>query len=495
MESNKKNKIIIAFFVFLGLMWLCTVISKSIYASKLPIVSTESIEQKYVEHIVEVDGIVVAGDKNPIAALSGLRVEKLMVQAGDRIEAGDVIFTVDMDDLDGMLEEKRTAISKLQAQIDTILQNEELARQQKELEEQRAREDYDALAQRQNTLVGRAAEEYSKIEDEIDKQRNEEIERRRKEAEEKRKAERENHSEDDENDSEDSEGYYEDGDYYYEDGNNYYEGDENFDGGIVDEALLEALQQAAYAEADAEWERDNTMKEAGRRVEDTTLPENEDSALEVNRLELARLQEDLARFQEIKDAEGQIKADQDGLVTDIYISIGGRTSDSAVMLLADDSVPCRFKAVISQEQKKYVGLNDQVALKLDGSSREKDATVDYLEESSSLPGSYDIYIDLPEGTGVPGLSGTMSRSESGEKHPVCVTPQAVHKADVQSYVYVVRERDGILGKEYYAEQIKVRILDENESWVAVEGALDNESIIITSSTKEVGNGDVIRLEE
>ena len=488
MGSNKKNKIIISFFVFLGLMWLCTVISKSIYASKLPIVSTESIEQKYVEHIVEVDGIVVAGDKNPITALSGLRVDKLMVQAGDRIEEGDVIFTIDMEDLDGMLEEKRTEISKLQAQIDTILQNEELAKQQKELEVQRAREDYDALAQRQDTLVGRAAEEYSKIEDEIDKQRNEEIERRKKEAEEKRKAERENHSEDDEDDFEDSEKYYEDYDYYYE-------GDENFDGGIVDEALLEALQQAAYAEADAEWERDNAIKEAGRRVEDTTLPENEDATLEVNRLELARLQEDLARFQEIKDAEGQIRADQGGLVTDIYINIGGRTSDSAVMLLADDSVPCQFKAVISQEQKKYVGLDDQVALKLDGSSREKDATVDYLSESSSVPGIYDIYIDLPEGTGVPGLSGTMSRSESGEKYPVCVTPQAVHKVDVQSYVYVVKERDGILGKEYYAEQIKVRILDENDSWVAVEGALDNESVIITSATKEVGNGDVVRLEE
>lgn len=488
MESNKKNKIIVAFFVFLGLMWLCTVISKSIYASRLPIVSTESIEQKYVEHIVEADGIVVAGDKNPVTVLSGLRVDKLMVQAGDRIEEGDVIFTVDMEDLDGMLEEKQTAISKVQAQIDTIVQNEELARQQKELEEQRAREDYDALAQRQDTLVGRAAEEYSKIEDEIDKQRNEEIERRKKEAEEKRKAEREKHSEDDEH-------YSEDGENYYDDNYNYDEGDENFDGGIVDEALLEALQQAAYAEADAKWERDNAMKEAGRRVEDTTLPENEDAALEVNRLELAGLQEDLARFQEIKDAEGQIRAEQGGLVTDIYINIGGRTSDSAVMLLADDSVPCRFKTVISQEQKKYVGLNDQVALKLDGSSREKDATVDYLAENSSVPGSYDIYIDLPEGTGVPGMSGTMSRSESGEKYPVCVTPQAVHKVDVQSYVYVVKERDGILGKEYYAEQMKVRILDENDSWVAVEGALDQESVIITSSTKEVGNGDVVRLEE
>ena len=39
----------------------------------------------------------------------------------------------------------------------------------------------------------------------------------------------------------------------------------------------------------------------------------------------------------------------------------------------------------------------------------------------------------------------------------------------------------------------VRVLDENESWVAVEGALDGDSMIISSSTIEVKNGDVVRL--
>ena len=436
MKDNRKKKIMIAFCIFLGFMWLCTVISKSIYAAQLPIVSTKSIEQKYVEHIVQVDGIVIAGDKNPVTTLSGLRVNKLMVQTGDRIEEGDVIFTVDMEDLDHIIKEKQEAISKLQVQINTIVQNEELARQKKELEEQRAREDYDALARREDTLVGRAANEYSKAEDKIS-------------------------------------------------GSN---------DGESEEALREALQQAAYAEADAKWQRDNALKEAGRKIEDIIAPESEDDSLALSRLELAALQDDLSRFQEIKDAEGQIKAKQGGVVTDIYISLGGRTSDTAVILLADDSVPCQFKAVISQEQKKYVGLNDTISLKLDG-SREKELSVDYLAESSSVPGSYEIYIDLPEGMGVPGLSGTMSRSEQGEKYSCCVTPESVHRESIRSYVYVVKERDGILGKEYYAEQVNVRIQDENDNWVAVEGALDGDSLIIASSTKEVKNGDVVRLEE
>lgn len=428
----RKKKIIAGFLIFLGFMWLCTVISKSIYASRLPIVTTVQAEQKYVEHIVEVEGIVVAGDKNPVTALAGLRIDKVMVQVGDRVEEGDVLFTIDMEDLEAIMDEKQTQIAKLQLQIDTILQNEELARQKKALEEERARADYDAQAQYQDTLVGRAAEEINQAETDI-----------------------EDHAGD-------------------------------------DEALKDALQSAAYAEADAKWQRDNTMKDAGRRVEDILLPEAEDSTLESGQIELANMQADLSQYQAVKDLNGQVTAKSSGLITDIYISVGGRIPDSAVMLFADDAVPCQFKTMLTKEQKKYVGLNDKVGLKLDGSSRESDVSVDYLAESENMPGNYEIYINLPEGTGTPGLSGVMRRTETGEKYPNCLPPSAVHRDNTRSYIYLVKEREGILGMEYYVEELNVKILDENDNWVAVEGAIDSESQIVLSATKEVRNGEIVR---
>lgn len=486
-EEKRRKRILEAFAAFLVFMWLCTVISRSVYGSQLPVVSTVSAEQKYIEHIVEADGIVVAGDKVPVTVESGLRIERLLVQEGERIEAGDVILTVDMNDLQDIIADRQTEISKLQAQINAIVQNQELARQQKELEEQRAREDYDEIAKREDTLVGRAAEEYSRIEEEIDRQRSEEIERRKKAAEEKRKAEREDNSEDGEDADEDE------GDSYETDEGTFDE--ENFDEeGLVDKELLEARQQAAYAEADARWQRDEAVRNAERSVEDAAAPDGEDASLEVNRLELEALQGELNRFQEILEAEGEIRTPQGGMITDVCVEIGGRTSDSAVLLLADDSVPCRFKTVISQEQKKYVSLNDTARMKLDG-SREKEVEIDYLAESDTAPGSYDVYVELPEGTGAPGLSGTMSLSESGERQSCCVPAEAVHTVNARSYVYVVRERDGILGKEYYVSELNVKILDQNDSWASVEGALDGDSQIIASSTKELENGAAVRLEE
>ena len=217
----QKKRMITGFILFLGFMWLCTVISKSVYAQKLPMVTTISPEKKYIEHIVEAEGIVEAGSRNAVTALSGLRVESLLVQEGDKVEEGDLLFTVDLKDLEEIISEKQTDISKMELQIDTILQNEELAKQKKALEEERAREDYDALARYQDTLVGRAAEEVAQAEEEM----------------------------------------------------------EESEGG-EDQALSDSLKSAAYGEADAKWNRDNAMKEAGRKVEDILLPEKRDATLD-----------------------------------------------------------------------------------------------------------------------------------------------------------------------------------------------------------------------
>ena len=430
----KNKKIIAGFCFFLVFMWFCTIISKSIYAAKLPMVSVTSPEQKYIEHIVETEGIIEAGNKNPVTALSGLRVENLMVHEGDKVEEGDLLFTIDMEDLKEIISQKKTEISKVQLQIDTILKNQDIENQRKALEEQRAREDYDALARYQDTLVGRAADEVAKAEEDLE-------------------------------------------------GADYGE----------DEAMRDSLQSAAYGEADAKWSRDNTMKEAGRRIEDILAPENEDSTLETYRLELSIMNKDLAVYQKILDQEGQVIADIGGIVTNLYIDAGSRIPSTAVMLLSDDTVTCQLKINLTGEQKKYLGLNDTVKLKLEGSNKEIEGKIDYLAESEYAPGNYEAIINLPEGTGTPGQAGTLTHSEQGEKYPLCIDPILLHGGNERSYVYVLKEREGILGTEYYAEEVTVKVLDKNEKFAAVEGGLTGESRIIASSTKELHNGDTVRM--
>ncbi len=463
--DKRRKRIVAGLAVFMAFMWLCTLVSKSIYASKLPMVSTTRTESKYIEHIVEAEGIVEAGAKLPVTALSGLRVKELAVHAGDKVEEGDLLFTVDLDDMEQIMEEQELAAAKVQLEIDAIAHNKELAQSRREREEARAREDYDALSRYQDTLVGRAAEGVVQAEEAL-----EELQAQNREHE---------------------------GDWEKENGESKTEEEMEAERQAreqEEERLKQELQAAAYAEADAKWNRDNTIKDAGRKVEDILQEDNADAALAVYRTELAAIQEKLASYKAIQEQEGKIASPMSGMVTDVYVQTGGRVPDPASFLLADSEVPCQFRVPLTKEQKSYVNLNDDVKLQLDG-SKKMDATVDYIEENENMPGSYTALLRLPEETGMPGLSGKMTCSKVGDKYPVCVSPMALHAENDRNFVYVVNEREGILGTEYYVEEITVSVVDKNDKLIAIEGAVNDESRIIESSTKEIKKGDVVRLSD
>lgn len=434
-----KKKMIVGFALFLGFMWLCTLISKSIYATKLPMVSTAVLEEKYIEHIVEAEGIVVEGGKQAVTAPQGLRVEALVVHAGDRVEEGDILFQIDLEDLKDIIKEKQTEINKLQLQADAILENQELARQKKEIEEARAREDYDTTARQKDTDIGRASDVYARAMEEL----------------------------------EDTDGLSEE----------------------EQQQLRDALQSAAYGEADAMRDRDNAMKEARRNIEDILFPDASDASLSVIQTDIAQRKADLSVYQEVLNHQGNVTAQAAGMIIDIYIDAGSRVPDLAAMMMTDDSLPCQLKVILDKEQKKYVGFGDEVTIKLDGSSRKIDVPIDYFSESQSMPGGYELFLNLPEDMGVPGLTGTLTHSERGEKYYKCISPSAIYTDKTRNYVYVLKEREGILGAEYYVEEINVKILDQNEDWAAIESAaLDSESRIIISADKEFSKGNVVRWE-
>ena len=429
------KKVIIGFVAFLGFMVICTLISKSVYAYRLPMVSTCVPESKYIEHKVEAQGIVEAGGEKTVTYLAGLRIDSVLVHVGDRVEEGDALFQVDLEDLKELMEEKKNEMSKVSLQINAILENQAIEQQKREVELARAREDYDTTSRLQDTQVGRAMESYVQAENDLEE-----------------------------------------------------------NGG--EEALKDALQNAAYGEADAKAARDEAVKQAQRKVEDLLWPEEITIELETARLEQTVLSEKLQEYQKVLDNQGVVTAPFGGVVTKIAVGAGERIPDTSVLLLSDESLPCQLKILLDKEQKKYISLGDQVLVSLEGKSKELEEKVDYLAASKLSPEKYEAFITLPEGTGIPGLSGTVSRSESGEKYRLCIPTVAVHSENNRNYVYVLKEREGILGQEYYVDEINVSVIDKNDNWAAIEeGTVDKESRIILSATKEVKTGESVRWEE
>ncbi len=229
---------------------------------------------------------------------------------------------------------------------------------------------------------------------------------------------------------------------------------------------------------------------------DSQLPAGADSSLEVNRLELSALQTELAAYKKVQEASGQVYPEAEGIITRIQVSPGERVGDGAAVVYADLSSPMQFQVSLTKEQKKYVNQGDVVKLTL-GNSSAKELTVDYVAENEMNPELYDARVFLPDQVGTIGQSGSFLVEAQSDTFSCCIPLNALYEdANHRKFVYVVSERSGILGTELAAEMVYVKVLDQNDSYAAIEeGIISRETELIVSSTEVLEDKDVIRYKE
>ncbi len=255
------------------------------------------------------------------------------------------------------------------------------------------------------------------------------------------------------------------------------------------ETLRRNAESAGWAYEDALRQKEEALKEAQRKVDDSTEPQTLQDTLALNQLELAWLREVLAGYRKLEGEEGKITAPQKGVVTDIRVSAGSDTPDGAAVVYADQEENLEFRMIVSKEDKKYINLGSIGSLQIGG--RKEDCAVEYMEQQAD--GSFLTLLSLPEGMGSMGESGTFALSWQSQSYPCCVLATAVHEENHRKYIYVVRRQQGILGEELAAEKRFVTVLEEGDTYVALEArALQEGEEVILTSTKTLSDGDIVR---
>ena len=454
MEMLKKQKKIgIWFGLFLAFMLACTLISRAVYAAKLPQVSVSKPNRTAISHRVEAEGIIRQGREYAVNALAGLRVRTVYAHVGDRATAETLLFDIDMEDLEKQVKEKELAIKKLKLQIAEQERNAAIRQEKEAIEKSRAQEDYAKAEQEAKNTIEKAEREIQ-----IAQRNLNEFKKRPP-------------------------------DVTDNDVINAWEREKR--------ALEDAVNAAVWAKEDAEEAQKNRLAEAARGIADaeaaTVLS---DSSLEINRLELSAMRTELAVYKEVLEAQGQIYPEGDGIITGIRVSPGERVPDGAAVVYADLTSPLQFAVSLTKEQKKYVNQGDVAALSLGGRKAEE-YTVEYIAENEANPDNYEVRILLEEGVGTIGQSGMFTVDARSETYPYCIPIEALHEdANRRKFVYIVSERAGILGKELAAETVYVKVLDQNDSYAAIEGGVvDGETELIIDATEPIKDRAVIRYRE
>jgi multidrug efflux pump subunit AcrA (membrane-fusion protein) len=543
------------FGIFLVFMWVCTIVSRSIYVSNLPFVKTEKPTSKYIEHIVSVDGIVIGGSEVAVNTLSGLRVEKIDVSLGDIVSKGNVLFTIDLVDLQDIIDGKESELVKLQLQLADTNFNNILDEQKKEIAVLWAKEDYESADSDTALAVERAQESVTKAETELAKHLSTTAPYTSDE--DREKAWNEYNSW--------KQSYYDVQDKITEKQREIEELEENLKD-ITDEINNTNINVSDKNSTDKEDETltddnlesdiKNEIKQANTELEnlqkeltnlernpisqpDYTLEETEydtwqskkssledalhsakqslEDAERARTSTLRQKQRDIASAEvysnasssdmiyeiQISDMEKEISALQaiknsNGKITapnDGYISSisvsTGSRTTDSPSIILND-MSADCKFSCSITTEQSKYIHLNDTLELTLNGNQKSkVTIDYYTQNSQ--GGYNITCKLEDVTAQIGTSVTAQRTVQGDLHSLTVPIDAIHEENNATYIYTLNEKSSILGNEYYAEKIKVQISDKNDTYAAIEsGVISSDTEVIIYSSKELEQGEVVR---
>lgn len=467
--------------VILIIMFLCTVVSGVADSLTVAKVTVEKASAKKIEHVVEAEGMVEKNQELAVVTEENLLVKTVYVSAGETVEENEVLAQVDLSQLEEVMHQIRNDVKVLQLQNAQIKKTEEAEQKSKEIMQKRANEDYSQVVQENTVALQKSRQELQEAKDALSAweeaqkntlDRNPDVEKNTEDL--KKNAEfskEEQEATSGSIDSETSENKQTKLQSLQEQVKNAQE---------AYDATVEAYQQA--------------LKEAERHKQDAdSILVPKDVSTELNEITIEEKQKKLEKLEKIKQAEGNILSPVFGVVTQSFLSVGQKTSDTAAFTLADISSGMRFEAEIKKEEKKYVQAGDVVTLKVT-TGTVSDLKIETIEKKQDSE-NFVVTVLLPPDKLSIGDSATMQVVKQSELYGTAVPYSAIHSEDNKDYVYVAEQEETILGKEYVVRAIEVEIMDKNERYAALsQTAVNMDAYIITDSDRYIEAGSRVRLQ-
>lgn len=456
---SKQKRAIVILLIFLGFIAACTIIAKGIYRAGLARVTVEIPSSISITQSIRINGSVAIGPEYGVYVPQGLRVGTVLVQQGDIVEAGQPLFCLEADDLEEQMELTQWEIAHIKAQLADQENSIQEDKQNRNKETARLQEDYDRMVRRWDIQIAQKRQNY------------ENAKKNREEQEELAAS------------------------------------DSVSGGDALNIESLKAVENAAAWDVEtAILDKEEAILDWQRSLEDTAKELTNAQAEKItlqNQLLLA--EKNLAKQKTLAAENGWVTAEEAGVISGCHIQTGERTGDGACLLYSVAGAGGQVEAILSAEQYSYLSVGDTVELtyKLPSGERcEEQGVITYLEAEESQS---RMRVNLLSEEAISNENANWSIGQSvqiqyvhkSERYPFVIPSSALHANQTGGYfVYVVEEREGILGMEECIRVIDVTVLEQNNTLAAVEGSgITQDSRVVIGTSRELTENGVVRVME
>ena len=540
-----KQRIRKAGILLLGLMILFTIISRTAYNMSTAEVSTERAERQTFTPDVSARGTVTGSREIAVSTVENLRVGTVRVMEGQAVDAGEILFEVDLQDLTEKMKEKRQELEVLDLQIRGTAESEAVEEASRQLSRFQAQEDYNRTAGRENAAVDAALAELQKAQEEYQNFTAESA-GNAGQAEEGQPSPGQPGS-DQSSPGQSDPGQPSPGQLSPSQSSPDQTG----------EQLLAAVQEKQAAYDQALQNREDSLYNAQKSLDSANLGTAKSYSLEQSRITRGQKEEEAAKLQALLDVQGRVAAPVKGMVTGVSVRAGTTTTGGGDILLSDLSGGASLTVTFPEELRKYIregaqavvtaenGRNDlqgmpgtggngaqsgeaeagsqeimpgaSQTMGQNGQQRFSDRVTIRTVADSTLPGngasdtgmsgsgaagsstgdtaggSFTVTVDLPPEHFTAGETAILKVEVRSGDYDTCIPAAALHLREKdQYYVNVAEKRSVILGEEWAVRQVDVELLEKNEKYAAVEG-ISPEQEIVTEASRTLEDGSRVKM--
>lgn len=241
------------------------------------------------------------------------------------------------------------------------------------------------------------------------------------------------------------------------------------------------------------------VKELNEEIYLYTLQIQEAKAMEpvilttVKQLEvqMQRLVDEKTELESIVRNKGEIISEYTGTVTKIQGSVGEQTVETAFLLISDDKKGFIIEVLLKEEEAKYISKNSKVDVSAEKIKAKKSSIISLRNSEQGVLAK----ISVKDSEFTADMNVQIAIESEKKTYEFCIPIQAIHQEGLDKYyVYTIDREETVMGEKMVAKQIPVRIVDKDNSYVAIEdGDISSGTEIIVSSDKLIEQESPVRI--
>ncbi len=169
---------------------------------------------------------------------------------------------------------------------------------------------------------------------------------------------------------------------------------------------------------------------------------------------------------------------------------------SAAAALDPDTKEKQVVLFLTQSEAERFSPGDRVSLSWVDGAMHPAVAVSEIGEITWDPDTGLIRVTIPaDGTALrEGQEADVKLVRTSEYYGVLLPAFAVRTGrDGEEYVFLLRQKEGLFGTEYYAEKSPVTIGERSELYAAVDGAFNMADQVVLSATRPLSSGQKVRV--